>query len=449
MSRFAAEIYQNEYLPAGASEVNAIITVTVSDNATAAGGSAEAENRNPATTDGGAGPEGAAGEAVETAEIVIVDTSGSMGVPKVKLNAVRDATSAAIDCIRDGVRFAVIAGTDRARVVFPGDGELAIASPETRQQAHIAAARLSAGGGTAIGSWLTRARELFDDAPGAVCHAILLTDGENEHETPEQLDLVLAACDGRFQCDCRGVGTDWRVSELRRIASVLLGTVDIIADPADMADDFRTIMQAAMGRSTDNVSLRVWTPQGARVAFIRQVAPEVQELTDRAIEVNALTADYPTGSWGAESRDYHVCIRVTPREIGDEMLAGRVSLMEGDDVVSQALVKAIWTDDQQLSTRINREVAHYTGQAELADCIQDGLEARRTGDGATATVKLGRAVQLASESGNEGTMRLLQAVVTVDDAATGTVRLRKDVGDADEMALDTRSTKTVRVGPAT
>jgi hypothetical protein len=46
-------------------------------------------------------------------------------------------------------------------------------------------------------------------------------------------------------------------------------------------------------------------------------------------------------------------------------------------------------------------------------------------------------------------MRLLEAVVDVVDAPTGTVRLRGEVGDVDEMALDTRSTKTVRVGPAT
>ncbi len=35
-------------------------------------------------------------------------------------------------------------------------------------------------------------------------------------------------------------------------------------------------------------------------------------------------------------------------------------------------------------------------------------------------------------------------MVVVVDAATGTVRLKKKVDDADEMALDTRSTKTVR-----
>jgi hypothetical protein len=135
--------------------------------------------------------------------------------------------------------------------------------------------------------------------------------------------------------------------------------------------------------------------------------------------------------------------------LGDEMLAGRISLVEGDEVLSQGLVKAIWTDDQALSTRINREVAHYTGQAELAESIQDGLEARKAGDEATATFKLGRAVQLAAESGNDGTLKLLAGVVEIEDPNTGTVRLRQKVADADEMALDTRSTKTVRVGPGT
>jgi hypothetical protein len=113
--------------------------------------------------------------------------------------------------------------------------------------------------------------------------------------------------------------------------------------------------------------------------------------------------------------------------------------------VSQALVKVIWTDDESLSTRINSQVAHYTGQAELAAAIQEGLEARKQGDDATATVKLGRAVQLAHQSGNENTVRLLQKVVEVDDPDTGTVRLKRDVDAVDEMALDTRSTRTVRV----
>lgn len=421
MSTFTLEAYQNEYLPLGGTEVNAIVTVT---------------------SDGVGGPSGQP----EAAVIVIVDTSGSMGSPSRKIKAAREATSVAIDCIRDGVMFGVIAGSDHAYRVYPAAGGLGIAGERSRADAKHAVKGLQAGGGTAIGSWLKLAGDLFRAAPDRICHAILLTDGENQHETPEELDATLAEVEGKFQCDCRGVGTDWQVSELRRIASRLLGTVDIIAEPEAMAEDFRVMMRTAMGKATRNIALRLWTPQGAGVAFVRQVAPTIEELTDRAVSVNELTAEYPTATWGAEARDYHVCINVPPREAGEEMLAGRVSLLEGDQVLGQALVKATWTQDQQLSTRISREVAHYTGQAELAECIQEGLEARKQGDIGTATSKLGRAVQLAAESGNDGTMKLLQAVVEVDDPATGTIRLRGDVSIVDEMSLDTRSTSTVRVG---
>jgi len=62
-----------------------------------------------------------------------------------------------------------------------------------------------------------------------------------------------------------------------------------------------------------------------------------------------------------------------------------------------------------------------------------------------ATERLGRAVQLAATSGNEGTRRLLEAVVDIDDAERGTVRLKTRVTKEDEMTLDTRSRRTVRL----
>lgn len=423
-STFTLDADQNEYLPVGGTAVNAIVTVTCDGS-------------------------GAGDAAPEAAVIVIVDTSGSMGSPNRKIKAAREATMVAIDCIRDDVLFGVIAGTDEATLLYPLGGRLMPASAHTRTAAKQAVSRLKAGGGTAMGKWLALAGQLFRASPNRACHAILLTDGENQHETPGQLGAVLAEVEGRFQCDCRGVGTDWQVAELRRIASQLLGTVDIIPDPDGMAEDFRTMMRSAMGKSTGNVSLRVWTPQGAGVAFVRQVAPTIEELTGRAVQVGPLTADYPTATWGAESRDYHVWINVPAHEPGEEMLAGRVSLVEGDDVLGQALIKAAWTGDPELSTRISNKVAHYTGQVELFGCIQDGLEARKRGDVDTATFKFGRAVQLAAESGHADTMRLLENVVEVEDVATGTVRLKRDVALADEMSLDTRSTTTVRVGAGT
>jgi hypothetical protein len=57
-------------------------------------------------------------------------------------------------------------------------------------------------------------------------------------------------------------------------------------------------------------------------------------------------------------------------------------------------------------------------------------------------------VQLAAESGNTTKLELLAAIVDVEDAATGTIRLKRDVAEGDEMMLDTRSSKTLRVTPA-
>lgn len=423
---FRVDVYQNEYLHEGATEVNAIVTVT-------SGG---------ATT-------GPAVGAADAAEVIIVDCSGSMDYPRDKMIAARQATAAAVDALRDGVAFAVVAGNHEAHQVFPQEGGMAVADARTKAAAKAAANDLRPGGGTAIGQWLNLANRLFAGHPNSIRHAILLTDGRNEHETPAALAATLAECEGRFVCDCRGVGTDWEVEELRRVSTALLGTVDIVADPAGLIDDFRRMTDAAMSKAVADVALRVWTPQGAKIKFVKLVAPEMLDLTGRRIDRSAQVGEYPTGSWGEESRDYHVCVEVRAAGVGDVMLAARVSLVlaggDGEEVLGQGLVKATWTDDMVLSTRISPEVAHYTGQAELAGAIQEGLEARRTGDLDTATAKLGRAVALATRSGNADTAELLSKVVDIDDPATGRVRLKAKVSDVDTMTLDTRSTKTSRV----
>ncbi|WP_432012925.1 vWA domain-containing protein [Streptomyces cucumeris] len=440
--RFSVEVYQNAYLPEGGREVNAIVTVTSTGGGTTGG--MPIPSRLTGVRD-------SRGSSPDAAVVIMVDCSGSMDYPPTKMRNARDATAAAIDTVRDGVAFAVVAGTHKAVEVFPGDGQLATADPETRALAKDALRTLSAGGGTAIGTWLMLADRLLASADVAIRHGIVLTDGRNEHEEPEDLRAALDACAGRFTCDARGVGTDWEVKEVTGIASALLGTADIVADPAELSGDFTRMMETAMGKEVADVALRLWTPMGAEVAFVKQVAPTVEDLTARRVEAGARAGDYPTGSWGDESRDYHVCVRVPAAEVGREMLAARASLVlpqqDGGPAapLAQGLVRAVWTDDMVASTAMNRQVAHYTGQAELAQAIQQGMDARKSGDIEGATAKLGRAVQLAGASGNEDTAKLLAKVVDVVDAATGTVRLKAKVAEADEMTLETRSTKTVRV----
>ena len=86
MAEFTAAVYQNEFLPDGGTDVNAIVTISCSGAGTA-----------------GQTGSGAAGE------IIIVDTSGSMGTAT--LEGAKQAAQTALAEIVDGTWFAVIAGS--------------------------------------------------------------------------------------------------------------------------------------------------------------------------------------------------------------------------------------------------------------------------------------------------------------------------------------------------
>jgi hypothetical protein len=417
MTDFSLEVFQNEYVPPQATSMDAIVTVT-------------SHGLVPVT----------AGEA---AEVLIIDISGSMYSPPGRIHSAIRAAGLAVDRIRDGVRFGIVAGNQDAAVVFPAWGpSLVVADPSSRAAAKEALRHLEPSGGTAISKWLLAARELFEASPTPRRHAILLTDGEN-NEVPGVLEATLERCRGLFQADCRGVGTDWAVDELRSISSALLGSVDIIRESEGLEAELQSLMQASMGRAAQ-ASLRVWCPGGAAVTFLRQVAPAVEDLTGWGTQVDPHSRDYPLGAWGAEARDYHLSLTVPANQTGVEMLAARLSLVVDGVVVGPALVRMMWTDDG-IGAGVSPAVAHYNQQVELSSAIHHGLRALQAGDERTATVRLGQATRLAATSGHAGTIRLLRKVVDVEDERTGTVRIRRNVAKADQMELDTRSTRTVRV----
>ncbi|MGI9028521.1 MAG: VWA domain-containing protein [Ilumatobacteraceae bacterium] len=421
MADFTASTFQNEFLSDGATDVHAVVSVTCTGAGAAGSGVADA------------------------AEMLIVDTSGSMDMPPMKIRAAREAARVAVEEIVDGTWFAVVSANTTATMCFPQTTGMVRMDAGAREAAKAAINDLRPMGATAIGTWLMSAVELFKLCPATQRHAILLTDGKIEGEDPGMLPRALDYAKGFFQCDCRGVGADWRVDQLREVATALLGTVDIVAEPADLAADFEEMMRSSMGRGVAQAALRLWAPQGSEVQVVRQVAPEVRDLTPTAVRVSPLVIELPTGAWGDETRDYHVAVKVPMAPVGSERLAARAELVVDDAVVAKALVRAVWTDDANLTTRIDPAVAHYTGQARLGEVIQQGLAARAGGRDDEATRLLGEAAKLAKESGNENTTRLLQKVVDVVDADAGTVRLKRDVAKTDEMALDARSTKTTRI----
>jgi von Willebrand factor type A C-terminal domain/von Willebrand factor type A domain len=413
-SGFTAAMYQNEYLPAGAREAHAIITVT---------SVVERDEGSP-----------------DSAVVILLDCSGSMGRPWSKLQAARRATAAAIDALAEGTWFAIVRGNDRAEVAYPPSGEVIRSTSETRAAAKRAVRLLWPEGGTAMGRWLSAADALFAGSPGAVNRAILLTDGRNESESARALDDVLRACAGRFQCDCRGVGADWSVDELRMIANGLLGTIDVVPEPDLLTTDFQAMATAAMARGVGEVRLDVQAPSGGSLLHLSQATPEWIPLPLARADDGVYRCS--TGAWGVETRDFHLNLALPAGEVGDEMLAAKVSVVVDGEVAAQLQVKAIWCDDERQSTAMHPAVAHYETQAQIVASIGRGLGAQGTGDAATAARELGRAAQLADAIDHAATLRLLEAVVDVEDAPTGVVRIKSDVDPLEAMTLDARSTRT-------
>ncbi|MEH1167292.1 VWA domain-containing protein [Micromonospora sp. CPCC 205539] len=411
--QFSLEVNQNKYLPEGGREMHAILSV--SGRETPAGDAAPARS-DPA----------------RLAEVLVIDCSGSMADPPTKMAAAQRATAAAIDVLPDGVRFAVIEGTERARVVYPQEPALATASAATRAEARAEVARLSASGGTAMGSWLAAARDLLPPPSSAISHVLLLTDGINEHETQEELDRVLSTCAGRFVCDPRGVGDGWRPRDLLQIAAALRGTAEAVRRPAELEATFRETIHAAMAKLLPDVRLRVRPLPYAKVTFFKQSSPTIQDLTGYADRIDDRTLEFATGSWGVERREFHLCLDVeAPDSILDEdRLAARVDLVvDGESRAATATVLVTWTDDLIKSSRLDPNVSQVTGQEDVRQAINAGCDAYDRGDRIEAHAQWAHAVMLATETRDEPALEQLRHLVDIEP--DGLVRLRPNLSRLD------------------
>jgi hypothetical protein len=211
-----------------------------------------------------------------------------------------------------------------------------------------------------------------------------------------------------------------------------------------MTANFRELTERVMSRAVAQVEMRVGTPPGATTRFLKQVEPEIVDLTPRAVPVDARTVAFGTGAWSpGESRDYHLCVEVPPPGPRERMRAARVGVTVGGDPAADPVsVQVTGTDDPPLNTRMNPRIAQVTRQGELATAIQEGLAARAAGDESRALERFGAAVRLAAAAGNGALLTELATVVHIDDSATGRVRPRRQVDRIDEMRLDTHSTRT-------
>ncbi|MER5262087.1 vWA domain-containing protein [Actinosynnema sp. NPDC002837] len=403
---FSLSVSQNPYLATEEGEMDAVLTVS------------------------GQGVVGGAA-APEVAQVIAIDCSGSMSYPQKKMASAQRATSAAIDALRDGALFAVIEGTQAARVVYPAGPRLVAATAETRRAAKNAVRQLRAGGGTRMGEWLELARGLLSGHPTAVRHVIMLTDGQN-NPGDSKLDQELVACSRVFTCDARGVGADWDKRELLRIAEALHGTADAVRQPEDLVADFEVMTRTAMEKVIPEARLVVTTTVRSSVDVLRQTFPTEASMAGDPL-AERKTA-FLTGSWGAETREYFLRLSVSSAgaRLNHDVRVARVDLevrkpgsTEFERACDPAVVVAQWTNDLKLSSVIDPKVAHVTRQTELGQAVLAGCDAHDVGDLDGAARHWGRAVALATSLNNEKVLgRLLRLVDVVGDPADENVRIR-------------------------
>lgn len=406
--KLGMEIHQNRYLAEGHRRMDVIARVTSS---------------------GGGKP-----RAADTAEVLLIDCSTSMRDPATKIAEARRAAIATLDALPDGINFAVVRGTDQASTVYPPADGLAVASDQSREEARRAVRHLDAMGGTTIGSWLAKARELFDGGSARLRHAILLTDGRNEHQTRRDLRDELDRCEGRFVCDARGIGDGWEPDELALIVSALRGSADSALHEGELAVDFLTLTESALGKLLPDVCLQIGTMPYSTLRFVKQVRPNEYDLTDRLRRADERVMELSLGSMsGDESRDYHLCFDLTETaepSYREDVQVGWVDLapITGARVPdAPSAVLGRWTSNPAVATLVDPMVERYTVQEDLGRALTTGGEAYDRGDQEAARERWGQAVKIATEMGNDTVLDRLKAVVDVVNAKTGEVRLRKEI----------------------
>ena len=390
---------------------------------------------------------GTVAPAARIAEVLIMDRSRSM-MSHNKILEARCAACAAIDVLPDGALLGIIGGNHTAERVFPPSGGLTPVDAATRTAAKRQVMSLWPEGGTKIGNWLTDANGLFAAGPatGVIRHAVLYSDGKNEHETREALDDALRTCADRFACDVRGLGDDWDYVELLHIAETLGGDATAVIDVADLTDDFTGLMRRAGRLVVPRAYLRLSPHAGFRVESISQTHPVQADLKPTDPPAGDAVIDVPLGPWEQETRRYQLTLRFEPGSlpVADDLRATPVELFaetadgQLERRAGAALVVRRHAVEGGVSAR--REwLTPIAKERELTFAIKGCADAWLKGRGADAEDEVNCAVALATELGDVRLGLLRSMTILGPD---GRARLRPDVTRGQMLKLALHSVKT-------
>ena len=379
----------------------------------------------------------------------LIDGSGSTEktIPPAGLSILEmevESTLTAIEALPVGTDYFVLFFTEYVKVIVSPTRFTGLLSEDVRGKMRA----ITPGGGTKFAPALAQAYDFIKtDYESIPCILMLLTDGKS-NDKAHVLDKILVQMGDSCRVHARGVGLEWHPEALRKIAEATSG--DAMMTPSDMDGmrrSFLDVTNAAGSVAVKDVRLRLVVPRTSRLVSVRQAVPVEIDLLSRVRSVDERVLEIPLGAWGEESRDFLLGFEFGALPPGERMMVCRASLVVRDrEVTAPAPMVVDWSTDPSLTDRRDGVVAHYRGEAEKVQAINEGVSALSIGDLDIATARLGLAARLAAESGDTETLARIGRVAEIVDASAGTVRVKASQGTskAAVMDLDVSSTRTVR-----
>src|SRR5829696_5098084 len=329
-------------------------------------------------------------QAQSTVISLICDVSGSM--QGAKFNAAVDTVEDLLTTAPDGLMIQVVAFDNDADEVVP----MTELRPELSRENLVnqfrqSMRRIQMYGGTSMSTGIRKAIEGQAQVRGDVArYGIFLSDGQNTEQERMLTSAVQAAADMKLHLCAYGFGNDWNPEQLTLMAQITQGWMPkAVPNPADLLQEFNTLVARMAHTVASDVVLHLWTPTGARILSLSQAYPnwvkgEAAPLGDD----HTWVVPVPPMSV-KDHRDFIVHIELAA--VGARVVACKPSVVyaAGGNRIEEKGDQTTWiilqqTNDNALTSQVNPVVAGYLGQGQLAASTRAMTEALAVGDKVTA-----------------------------------------------------------------
>ena len=360
-----------------------------------------------------------------------------------KIDMAKKAAKAFINTLDENSKFCIIIFADYVQTLV----EMTTATLNNKQYAYKLIDKLEADGGTKMSLALNEVLAQIEKLDGYISFCELVTDGENFEDDNDALKKVLKKCEGKFICNCWGLGTKYDTSQLKKISDALLGKTDAVVEPEKLEDYFRESLAEAQAVGIADAYLRLEFPQSTKIVRVEQSYPEKVDRLPMTIKKD-LCYDVPLGALSDGNRDFLLAFDVEPLPVGKRRMALRPSVVYSDGdkeiIIPGPPIVVSWSNNRSETSRIDPKVATAEGLGEVATLIEQAMEAQKTGNTARTEKLLGTAREEAEKLGHNGTVKLIDTIGTYDKGK-GTVRLKAGNTEAAQRELEARGSRTMKI----